>query len=383
MVCREHYCQWVQLDRELSLAFAYAINIDEADQVFLELERSGSINYRLTDSIILVQVTIPGWRLIEQMNQPPVSPPSAEQPSVGTQAVVSDAPTMLAQSGDCTAAELKGRVTFGVITVRDDEFRAVLRRFPNRRSVKGAKRLYEFATVSTPSGTAVRVAIARLLEQGHGAAQGLAGDFIDELNPDWLLLVGIAGGMPSHDFTLGDVLLSSRLHNFAVSAALVGKSVEFSATGGPMRQDVERLLAHLPAALEHHLGEWNTEASVGLSKPIVQAPAKPSSELYGERSWRRKTSESLKHHFPEGVPARPPRFYVAPTASSNTLVKDPELAKQWLESARHIGAIEMELGGVDDGARHASSGNCRVLAIRGVSDIVGYRRNANWTEYAC
>ena len=69
--------------------------------------------------------------------------------------------------------------------------------------------------------------------------------------------------------------------------------------------------------------------------------------------------------------------------TSNTLVKDTELATEWQSSARHAAAVEMELGGVYFAARYGGGGDTRVLAIRGISDIVGYRRRPEWTAFAC
>jgi len=40
-------------------------------------------------------------------------------------------------------------------------------------------------------------------------------------------------------------------------------------------------------------------------------------------------------------------------------------------------------GGVCRAARYAVYGQTRVLAIRGVSDIIGYKRAAEWTDFAC
>jgi nucleoside phosphorylase len=361
------YGQWFNIERLTDLSLAYAATIDEADQVYRDLQREGLIDYQPLLNSTRIQITLPGRRRIERLSQT-TAPPSASGPT----------PLAAAER----AADINGQVTFGIITIREDEFAAVLQRLQNRRSISGSKRLYEYAMVPTRSGAHVGVAVARSLEQGHLPAQTITQAFIEELNPAWLLLVGIAGAIPSNEFTLGDVLLTSRLHNFAVTAALEGRS-EFSATGGPMHQDVERLLAHLPAALEDRLGPWYSEESIGQPKPMLSPPGIPHSLLYGQRDWRRKVSGSLKCHFSDGVPPRLPRFHVAATASSNTLVKDTELAKQWLEYARHIGAIEMELGGVYEAARHAGDGRCRVLGIRGISDIIGYRRSHEWTGYAC
>jgi hypothetical protein len=64
-------------------------------------------------------------------------------------------------------------------------------------------------------------------------------------------------------------------------------------------------------------------------------------------------------------------------------IKNTELASEWQRSARHAAAVEMELGGVYLAARYGGDGSTRVLAIRGISDIVGYKRQPEWTAFAC
>lgn len=63
-------------------------------------------------------------------------------------------------------------------------------------------------------------------------------------------------------------------------------------------------------------------------------------------------------------------------------MKDSELLQEWLKSARDLKAVEMELPGVYEAARH-KDGDIPVLAIRGISDIVGFKRDHAWTEFAC
>ena len=58
------------------------------------------------------------------------------------------------------------------------------------------------------------VAIVRALGQGPNPAQSTTRDVIEDLDPSWLILTGIAGGVPTNDFTLGDVCIASRLHDF-------------------------------------------------------------------------------------------------------------------------------------------------------------------------
>jgi hypothetical protein len=72
-------------------------------------------------------------------------------------------------------------------------------------------------------------------------------------------------------------------------------------------------------------------------------------------------------------------YIAGPIASSDRLVKDPMLLIPWLQTAPNLLAIEMESGGVYRAARE----RCPMLAIRGISDIVGLKRAAAWTKYAC
>jgi nucleoside phosphorylase len=89
----------------------------------------------------------------------------------------------------------------------------------------------------------------------------------------------------------------------------------------------------------------------------------------------------LQKHFPQDAPVRPPLFRSGAIISSGALVKSANLARQWQETARQASAVEMELAGVWHAARYANQGT-HVLAIRGLSDIIGYKRDPAWTEFA-
>src|SRR5437867_3176946 len=64
------------------------------------------------------------------------------------------------------------------------------------------------------------------------------------------------------------------------------------------------------------------------------------------------------------------------------LMKDPTVLQEWLTHARSIKAVEMEAPGIYKAAR-SRYGDKPVLAIRGISDVVGSSRDPRWTEYAC
>jgi nucleoside phosphorylase len=260
------------------------------------------------------------------------------------------------------------------VTIRDDEFRAVLARFPDKIGpFKGARRTYTLHNADAGGGERYRIAVLRLIEQGHGEAQDATRDLIEDLAPRLVLVVGIAGGRPSDDVKLGDVVVSTRIHDFTVEARRAGKAPEYDVTGGsidtPLAAHVTNLAAH-----EGELGDWTADLP---EQPPVHWTKK--GQLYGPSDWQRGLREKLEHHHgPEATP-RAPTYAAGPIASSDRLVKDPELLIGWLQTARSLLAIEMESGGVYRAAR----GRCLMLAIRGISDIVGLKRSDAWTKYAC
>jgi nucleoside phosphorylase len=281
------------------------------------------------------------------------------------------------------ASSLRGQIDIGIITIREDEFGSMLDRLPARRHVKGTGSDYQYAKVRTKAEEELRVVVARSPEQGQGAAQALASSMITDLAPRWIFLVGIAGGFPAPEYTLGDVLLSQRMHDFAVSAAIEDKPPEFQDMGGPMVLEVEKLVTGLKGH-RAKLGSWSSKEFLGKSKPKLTPPSDTTNpSLYGNDDWKSKVLSSLKAQFPDGVDPRNPDFFAAVIIAGNTLVKDTVLPSQWRQTARHASGVEMELGGVCRAARYGTDGQTRVLAIRGLSDIVGYKRSPEWTEYAC
>ena len=262
-------------------------------------------------------------------------------------------------------------VDIGIMTIREDEFRAVLDAFPGDRGVfVGRRRHYNLCSADAGNGTIYRVAILRQAEQGNGEAQDAARDLIYDLCPRLLLLVGIAGGLPHDEFSLGDVVLSTRINDYTVEARKEGATPTYSMTGGPIDREIASGVANLQAR-ELELVDW----TLGLpNRPVVSW----NRRLYGPPEWRRNVRQSLEHNFGDGR-RRSPIFTSGVIASSDRLIKDPNVLFPWIQTARHLLAVDMESGGVYRAAR----GRVHMLAIRGISDIVGLKRDRNWTVYAC
>jgi nucleoside phosphorylase/tetratricopeptide (TPR) repeat protein len=275
------------------------------------------------------------------------------------------------------AKEIKGKVDFGIITIREDEFAAILNHFPPYTHASG-EREYAINNLKLSESENYTVAVVRCPEQGNLEAENVAHDMIEDISPQWILLVGIGGGLPNNDFTLGDVVTAMRLQDFCIGAVIEGKSAEYDIRGGSIAKDVQVSLAHLPA-MKKELEGWNTEKSIGMEKPQVLFDKKKS---YGNNTWSDKVEETIKHHFPLNKEPRLPLVTASAIASTDLLIKDTEIIKNWQKFARHIGVVEMELAGVYKAAQTRNK-VYPILAIRGISDIVGFNRESIWTTYAC
>lgn len=267
------------------------------------------------------------------------------------------------------------RADIGILTIREDEFRAVLAMFPVKAGVgthKGKHREYALRHAEIANGERYSIAVLRHVEQGTGEAQSAARDLLDDLAPRLVLVVGIAAALPSHDITLGDVVLSTRIHDFTVEARKAGQETTYDTTGGPIDRALAGHIANL-AAREEELGDWTSGLS---SRPPVSWTAR--GQLYGPPEWQRQLREKLEHHHGPRATPRAPVYKAGPIASSDRLVKDPALLFPWITTARGILAVEMESGGVFRAARE----NCPMLAIRGISDIVGLQRDDGWAKFA-
>jgi nucleoside phosphorylase len=265
-------------------------------------------------------------------------------------------------------------VDIGILTIRDDEFRAVLDAFPDDHSIHRSRhREYTFRSADAGRGRFYRLALLRQIEQGNGEAQEAARDLIDDLQPSLLLVVGIAGGLPSDDISLGDVVLSTRILDFSLEARKFKDATAYSVGGGPIAKAIAAGVANL-SGREAELGQWWTDLP---PKPSVSFSKKQN--LYGPLKWQRELGQKLKLHYGPNSTIRPPIFYAGTIASSDRLVKDPKVLFPLISAARNIQAIEMESAGV----HRATRANTPMLTIRGISDIVGLKRNDAWTKYAC
>src|SRR5437588_13066509 len=194
------------------------------------------------------------------------------------------------------------QVDFAIITIRPDEFAAVLQRFPTEVHKGPSRRTYGISQVHTKTGKNCSLAVVRSSEQGNDAAQQVANDLINDLDPQLLLVVGIAGGVPSDDFTLGDVIISTRIDNLNVSKRFDDGREEFDMRGG-IHPGISDITASL-LLYQTELAGWNDAASITLDRPGVDLRQFEMDEFQAKIAggaknapWYQHIHQSLTAHF--------------------------------------------------------------------------------------
>ncbi len=268
---------------------------------------------------------------------------------------------------------LKGETTtaidVGIITVKEEEYEALLDKFSPAEPLEGKNRDYDVASIATNRGVC-RVAITRCVQQGNAHAQNTATELLGDLNPGFVLVVGIAGGVPTPDFCLGDVVISDYLQDLTLEDTGTGQSSRrHNALGGPLHSSATRIVERLRAV--ERANSWNDAEAVAFPRPGLEG-----AHTTDDAEWNTDISAALERHSNRRAPIATARKI----ASSDRLIKDPELLKMWRTVLKAVSAVEMESAGVYIPCQR---NNIPVLAIRGISDIVGWERDEHWTLYAC
>lgn len=262
-------------------------------------------------------------------------------------------------------------VDFGIVTIRDDEFSSVNSLLIDTETVDGTFNSYRFGKI-LDNDNSIRVAIAKVGGKGgRVAASHAARDLIEEMRPSMILVVGICGLQADDESTLGDVVFASRVYDFSVGALdLLGRSQ--TDQGGPVHPTLARILDAFPM-IAIDVSKYLTNSSP--PKIVISNKNIPSPEH------RTNIKEKMRVHFnSNGEKARGPKIFISPINSGDNLIKDPNIAQTWSRIARDALAVEMELGGV---YWVAQRNNVPLLGVRGVSDIIGFKRDPKWTQYAC
>ncbi|MDP1821691.1 MAG: tetratricopeptide repeat protein [Archangium sp.] len=253
--------------------------------------------------------------------------------------------------------------------MKEEEYLAVLAVFPRSpregRTCVGLRRDYDLGLCSTAAGPA-RVAVTRC-KQGNKHSQSAATEMIEDLAPRFVLVVGIAGGIPSEDFTLGDVIVSSSIIDVSIEDTGT-RERRYNASTPDLHITAVRIVERLPALL----------ATVKWPKLKSLKPGVGGKCTTRDGAW----NKSIKAAFDSHVLRKRSKVIIRAggIASSDRLVKDPELMKLWRKVIKGIDAKEMESAGA---LAACSPRGVPYLTIRGISDIIGWKREEAWTRFAC
>jgi len=269
----------------------------------------------------------------------------------------------------------KMTIDVGIITMKEEEYSALLDKFDQTTRHPGKNRDYDVASIRTEKGEC-RVAITRCVQQGNGFAQTAASELISDLHPRFIVVVGIAGGVPNEDFCLGDVIVSDYIQDLTQedTGTQCGEQ-KYNAFGGPLHSEASRIVESLRSIEKFTTSSnsllWNSNDVIGVARPSLEGKFTTT-----DSEWNDAITKALAKHV-----ERNRLFATAKcVASSDRLIKDPELLQNWRRVLKSVAAVEMESAGVYLLCqRHPLP----FLAIRGISDIVGWKRNEAWTLYAC
>ena len=211
----------------------------------------------------------------------------------------------------------RGKIDVGILTIREDENAAVLRRC-DKVATEERRRRYRIRSLTLPGGGAYTLAVLRCLEQGNTDAQAAATALLDDLAPRFVLVVGIAAGVPSYEFSLGDVVVSSRIADFSVEAVIRDKGSEHALGGGPLHPDAAKFAADIGAMIaDGELDGWNSPNAIMQGRPPVDLA---DDRFYGDDDWKKSARKKVSRHFADKAP-RPPLAIIGAIASSDRLIQ--------------------------------------------------------------
>lgn len=273
-----------------------------------------------------------------------------------------------------SASDHRGKIRAAIVTIKQEEEAAVLKRFPSEAHVRGI-RDYHLGRVTHVDGRTIFVATVRLPGQGNLEATTVVGQVMDDLAPDCVFLVGIAGASPWADAVIGDVVLGTHVHDLTLALDDVGGEREWNGEGGGMSDVIVSAATYLRPALEQ-------------LPSIVGAPTIDANTLSlttDDDDLNARIRAKLLERFgcdSNGAPKAKTTVFTGAIMSSDNLVKNPQTARKWTKTRRAALAIDMEFAGAYRAAR-VPGRTSHLLAIRAISDIVGMKKVESAVRYAC
>jgi nucleoside phosphorylase len=257
------------------------------------------------------------------------------------------------------------KVDVGILTLRDDELKAVIDRFPVGEMVKG-RRIYNLSALTTLNGDYYDVAILPVADRSSLAAEAATRDLLLDLRPDWLLLVGVGAAVPSATFTLGDVSVSSSVDGMNT------QSLEIEPY--PVQSEAADVVANLSAILSRMNG-WNTGPSFdNTTRPSIVAN---EADLYGPRKWRDNLMNKIQRLAVDQ--ARPPKACAQRVLATDETIDYPDILPILSRHERSFTVVELASAAI---YRIAAEKRIPCLSIRSMSRVLGLKGTELWIRYA-
>lgn len=243
-----------------------------------------------------------------------------------------------------------GSASIGVVTMTVQEFEAALVALPTNRNFPGTPYY-----VSNPEQLRHEIVLRKVGDRGNLPAGEAIGEMMEDFRPDFMLLVGTAGGVSTRDDTaLGDVIIADYIFY-----------TEFQKRVGG-----EVLTRHLP------YDQPSLYLRESFAEPMTQ-------EL--EPEWVDIISAERPH---PGTP----KAKVGHIAAGEKFLGDPNdtYLQEMLNLYDKAVAVDMESGGFARGifkARNSVYYNPQYLVLRGISDLVDKPHpdkniGGRWRKYA-
>ena len=246
----------------------------------------------------------------------------------------------------------RGRAVVGILTITQEEFQAVKRAFKTDVDV-AASPYWVRALAAAPAGgkPTYDVVVRHAHEQANLNSSDVAREFIEHFRPEYLLLVGTAGGHSKRDVAVGDVVIADFVEDSEYFKLSEGKAVQ--------------------------------------RKRPYDHPSYELREVYAQQI--SKKNDWRKHVFVKRPRKGTPRAVIANLASGDKLLANPRNSYQKfiLDYFDKAAAFEMEGFGVASQIykqRTSVSYNPQYLIVRGISDLVNKAGNQSmrvrWRKYA-
>lgn len=231
---------------------------------------------------------------------------------------------------------------FLIVTALPKERDAVLQLLenPQQIQVEGSPTYYVSSLLPYSKDGAYLVALTMLNQMGNVEAAQHTTRAINDLKPDVVLMVGIAGGI-KEAVILGDVIIATQVIYY--------EQVKQGPDGSDERLQSYQVDAHLLDRAQNYLG----------------------------RTWLELISEAR----PNNDEHQTPKVKFGPIAAGEKIITDPALVQRLRRSHSKLVGVEMESFGVVTATANDRD-RPRFLAIRGVCDYADPNKGDDWQAYA-